>query len=234
MALPISIAAVTGAILGETVDRYRTRQTYTGDREPVPRTRPTTKHEHTFNQAPTPVPTPEPARNPNVNTRPDPMRSAHRRPTMPEDIKEQTPRQKEDDPSTGGASAYEDKVAEYKAYMEKMATLDFAEKLAQAEAGSDPSTQTHNDEQQTSINAPPGSRQIPNPLGMSSQGDYTGGAHVHSVAPTGVGYKRKVDRARLAHQAAFNSYTGGDNVALVQLGIASYVNDMNQYNVIFQ
>jgi hypothetical protein len=83
--------------------------------------------------------------------------------------------------------------------------------------------------------APPGRQQIPNPLGYSSQGNFLGGVetHEHGTIPQPVFQTPSVPKQQLVAAATFNEFFGGDNEALIKLANASYVAEINKYNVVF-
>jgi hypothetical protein len=83
--------------------------------------------------------------------------------------------------------------------------------------------------------APPGRQQIPNPLGYSSQGNFIGGVetHEHGTIPQPVFQTPSVPKQQLVAAATFNEFFGGDNEALIKLANASYVAEINKYNVVF-
>jgi outer membrane biosynthesis protein TonB len=87
-------------------------------------------------------------------------------------------------------------------------------------------------EDQHHANAPPGQQQVPNPLGYSSQGDYLGGVETHETPslPTAT---ISVPKKELTASAQFSEYFGGTNENLIRLANASYVEEINKYNVVF-
>jgi hypothetical protein len=89
---------------------------------------------------------------------------------------------------------------------------------------------------------PTGRGQVPNPDGISSRGDFTGGQITHhppavdrfgfNTGESAPKFFIQTPRSELL-TAGFNERVGGSNEDLIKLSNASFVREANKYNVVF-
>lgn len=190
-------------------------------------------YEHRYNKSPTPTPTKEPDTGFNKSSAPPsgkggagyrapptPPAQAPRTPGAGAPQQEQPPTRS---PGMGSPGANE-------------STQEPTQEPTQAPKQAPKQAPTQAPKQQTA-----GKQQIPNPMGASAQGDYMGGDPAHNPVagatnPEIVEFNRMrvgVSRDALVRSSHIDDFYGGDNVDLVKMAHASFLQDLNEYNTVY-